>query len=101
MALPGQRSCITLTAFIAASPAAVGGQPHTTCQRSWVWRTRWCSQVSSPSLPACSTGSGSGSAWLGHRRGIAAGEQIEAVAEVFGVRRQGREIGGEVQQLAA
>ena len=44
--------------LIAACPAAVGGQLHTTGQRSWVWRTRWCSQVSSPLLPACSTGFG-------------------------------------------
>lgn len=30
IALPGQRNCITLTALMAASPAAVGGQPLNT-----------------------------------------------------------------------
>jgi len=38
---------------------------------------------------------------IGHRRGIAAGEQIEAMAQVVRFRGQGREIGGQVQQLAA
>ena len=60
MALPGQRSCITLMALRAASPAGLGGQPLTTCHTSWVRRTRSWSQVSSPSVPGASTGSGRG-----------------------------------------
>jgi len=42
-----------------------------------------------------------GAGGIGHWRGVAAGEQIEAMAQVVRVCGQGREIGGQVQQLAA